>query len=68
MCRKEYNKKANDKPLSFSILAIVLPASILYPIQSAGGIILTAIVSVIFYKVTAIFIVLSPFLNCLVIF
>ena len=31
-------------------LAVVLPASFLYPIQSAGGIILTAIVSVIVYK------------------
>ena len=31
-------------------LAVVLPASFLYPIQSAGGIILTAVVSVIVYK------------------
>ncbi len=32
------------------ILAVILPASILYPIQSAGGIILTAVVSMLFYK------------------
>lgn len=31
-------------------LAVILPASFLYPIQSAGGIILTAIVSIIVYK------------------
>ncbi len=32
------------------MLAVILPASILYPIQSAGGIILTAVVSLVFYK------------------
>ena len=32
------------------ILAIILPASFLYPVQSAGAIILTAIVSVLLYK------------------
>lgn len=31
-------------------LAVVTPASLLYPLQSAGGIILTAIVSVVIYK------------------
>ena len=32
------------------ILAVSLPASFLYPVQSAGGIILTAAVSMLFYK------------------
>ena len=32
------------------ILAVPLPASFLYPVQSAGGIILTAAVSMLFYK------------------
>ena len=32
------------------ILAIILPASFLYPVQSAGGIIVTAIVSILLYK------------------
>ncbi len=32
------------------ILAVTLPASFLYPVQSAGGIIVTAIVSIIIYK------------------
>lgn len=32
------------------MLAVTLPASFLYPVQSAGGIILTAIVSILLYK------------------
>lgn len=32
------------------ILAVILPASFLYPVQSAGGIIVTAIVSILLYK------------------
>ena len=32
------------------ILAVVLPASFLYPMQSAGAIVLTAIVSILLYK------------------
>lgn len=32
------------------LLAVILPASFLYPLQSAGGIILTAVVSVTVYK------------------
>ena len=32
------------------MLAVVLPASFLYPVQSAGAIILTAVISMLFYK------------------
>lgn len=32
------------------MLAVILPASFLYPVQSAGGIIVTAIVSILLYK------------------
>ena len=41
------NAVANQLTL---MLAITLPASILYPIQSAGGIIVTAIVSIVIYR------------------
>ena len=32
------------------ILAVALPASFLYPVQSAGAIIITAIASLVIYK------------------